>query len=83
MDERRLRQFFHFTEEDLLANRRGQFSEHQKKRLSREAEAEQASARSSAVILFVIAAAALAVGLEKVCRSSARLMPCTNRACAK
>ena len=63
MDERRLRKFFHFTEDDLLANRRGQFSEHQKKRLGQEAKAEQASARSSATILFVIAAAGLAVGL--------------------
>jgi hypothetical protein len=63
MDERRLRKFFHFTEEDLLANRRGQFSEHQAKRLSQEAKAEQASARSSAAILFVIAAAGLAIGL--------------------
>ena len=63
MDERRLRKFFHFTEDDLLANRRGQFSEHQKKRLGQEAKAEQASARSSATILFVIAAAGLAIGL--------------------
>jgi hypothetical protein len=63
MDERRLRKFFHFAENDLLANRRGQFSEDQKKRLSQEAKAEQASARSSAAILFVIAAAGLAVGL--------------------
>lgn len=63
MDERRLRKYFHFTEDDLLANRRGQFSERQKKRLSQEAKAEQASARSSAAILFVIAAAGLAVGL--------------------
>ena len=63
MDERRLRKFFHFTENDLDANRRGQFSEDQKKRLSQEAKAEQVSARSSATILFVIAAAGLAVGL--------------------
>ena len=63
MDERRLRKFFHFTEDDLLANRRGQFSEGQKKRLSQEAKAEQVSTRSSAAILFVIAAAGLAVGL--------------------
>ena len=63
MDDRRLRNFFHFTENDLDANRRGQFSEDQKKRLSREAKAERASARSSATILFVIAAAGLAVGL--------------------
>lgn len=51
MDQRRLRKFFHFTEDDLVANRRGQFSEQQKKRLSQEAKAEQASARSSAAIL--------------------------------
>lgn len=63
MDERRLRKFFHFTEDDLLANRRGQFSAQQKKRLSQVAKAEQASARSSAAILFVVAAAGLAVGL--------------------
>lgn len=63
MDERRLRKFFHFTEEDLLANRRGQFSDRQKERLSQAARTEQASARSSAAILFVIAAAGLAIGL--------------------
>jgi len=63
MDERRLRKFFHFAEDDLLANCRGQFSEHQMKRLREEAKAEQASARSSAAILFVIAAAGLTVGL--------------------
>lgn len=63
MDERRLRKLFHFTEDDLPANRRGQFSELQMKRLRQEAKAEQASARSSAGILFVIAAAGLAVGL--------------------
>ena len=63
MDERRLRKFFHFTENDLDANRRGQFSEAQKKRLRQEAKNEQASARSSAAILFVIAAAGLAIGL--------------------
>ena len=63
MEERRQRKFFHFTEDDLLANRRGQFSEHQKKRLGQEAKAEQASARSSAAILFVVAAAGLAIGL--------------------
>lgn len=63
MDERRLRKFFHFTEDDLLANRRGRLSEHQKKRLSQRAKAEQASARSSAIILFAVAAAGLAIGL--------------------
>lgn len=63
MDERRRRKFFHFTEDDLLANRHGQFSDHQKKRLSQEAKAEQASARSSAAILFVIAVSGLAIGV--------------------
>jgi len=63
MDERRLRRYFHFTEADLLANRRGQLSAGQLKRLSQRAKAEQASARSSAIILFVVAAAGLAVGL--------------------
>jgi len=63
MDEQRLRKFFHFNEEDLLANRRGQFSERQKKRLRQQAKVEQASARSSATILFVIAATGLAIGL--------------------
>jgi len=63
MDERRVRKFFHFTENDLLANRRGQLSEPQKRRLSQAARAEQASARSSAAILFVVAAAGLAIGI--------------------
>ena len=62
MDERRLRKFFHFTENDLDANRRGQFSENQKKRLLNEARAEQKSARESATILFVVAAIGLALG---------------------
>ena len=63
MDEQGLRKFFHFTAADLLANRRGQFSEGQKKRLRQAAKAEKASARSSAVILFVIAAAGPAIGI--------------------
>ena len=63
MDERRLRKLFHFTEADLAANRRGQFSEGQKKRLSEEACKERKSARESAAILFVIATAGMAVGL--------------------
>jgi len=63
MDEQRLRKFFHFAKADLLANQRGQFSDEQKKHLSQQAKAEQASARSSAFILFVVAAAGLAVGL--------------------
>jgi hypothetical protein len=63
MDERRLRKFFGFTEQDLLANRRGQFSEAQMKRFSTQAKAERAAARSSAATLFVIAAAGLAIGL--------------------
>ena len=63
MDERRLRTFFHFTENDLAANCHGQFSEQQRNRLSQEARTEQASARSSATIVFVIAAAGLVVGV--------------------
>ena len=63
MDERHLRKFFHFTEADLLANRRGQFSEPQKQRLRQSARVEQAAARSSATILFVVAAAGLAIGI--------------------
>ena len=63
MDERRLRKFFHFTEDDLAANRRGQFSENQKKRLDAEARKERKSARESAAILFVIAAAGMAIGI--------------------
>jgi hypothetical protein len=62
MDERRLRKYFHFTENDLEANRRGQFSENQTKRLMDEARAEQKSARDSAMILFVVAAVGLAFG---------------------
>lgn len=63
MNEQRMRKFFHFTEADLLANRRGQFSDRQKKRLSQQVKTEKSSARSSAVILFVIAAAGLTIGL--------------------
>ena len=63
MDERRLRKFFHFNENDLTANRRGQFSEKQKKRLDAEAKKEQKSARESAAILFVIAAAGMILGI--------------------
>lgn len=62
MDERRLRKLFRFTEKDLDANRRGEFSENRKKRLLTEAKAEQKSAWESAMILFVVAAAGLAVG---------------------
>ena len=63
MNEQRLRKFFRFTEADLLANRRLQFSESQKQRLSQDAKKEQASARSSAVILLVVAGAGLAIGV--------------------
>jgi hypothetical protein len=63
MEERRQRKFFHFNEDDLLANRRGQFSERQKQRLEQEAKEERTSARSSAAILFVVATAGLAIGL--------------------
>ena len=59
MDERRLRKLFHFNENDLAANRRGQFSENQKQRLDAEAKQERKSARESAAILFVIAAAGM------------------------
>ncbi|HET9909802.1 MAG TPA: hypothetical protein VFQ23_24350 [Anaerolineales bacterium] len=63
MDERRLRKLFQFTEADLEANRRGQFSEKQRKRLLDQARAEQKSAWESATILFVVAAVGLAFGL--------------------
>ena len=63
MDERRLRKFFHFNENDLIANQRGQFSEDQKNRLDAEARKERKSARESAAILFVIAAAGMIVGI--------------------
>ena len=63
MDERRLRKFFHFNENDLAANQRGQFSENQKKRLEAKARKERKSARESATILFVIAAAGMIVGI--------------------
>ena len=63
MDERRLRKFFHFNEADLAANRRGEFSADQKKRLDAEAKKERKSARESAAILFVIAAAGMLVGI--------------------
>ena len=62
VDERRLRKYFRFTENDLEANRRGQFSEKQKKRLLDEASAERKSARDSALILFEVAAVGLAFG---------------------
>ena len=63
MDERRLRKFFHFTENDLEANRHGQLSDSQEKKLSAQARAEQKSARDSATILFVVAAMGLGLGL--------------------
>ena len=63
MDERRLRKFFHFNENDLAANQHGQFSENQKKRLDAEAKKERKSARESATILFVIAAAGMIIGI--------------------
>lgn len=63
MDERRLGKFFHFNEADLAANRRGEFSEDQKKRLDAEAKKERKSARESAAILFVIAAAGMLIGI--------------------
>ena len=63
MDERRLRKFFHFNENDLSANQRGQFSEDQKKRLDTEAKKERKLARESSTILFVIAAAGMIIGI--------------------
>ena len=63
MDEIRLRRLFHFNEDDLAANRRGYFSEKQIIRLDEEAKREQKSAWGSAVILFLIAAAGMAVGI--------------------
>lgn len=63
MDVRRLRNLFRFNEEDLLANRRGHFSEKQKLRLEAEAALGRKSARQSAIILFVIAVAGMTVGI--------------------
>ena len=63
MDERRLRKFFQFNETDLAANRHGEFSEDQIKRLDTEAKKERKSARESAAILFVIAAAGIIMGI--------------------
>ena len=63
MNEQRLRKFFHFNENDLVANQGGQFSEDQKKRLDAEAKKERKSARESSAILFVIAAAGMIVGI--------------------
>ena len=63
MDVRRLRRLFHFNEEDLAANRRGQFSKRQLQRLDAQARTEQKSGWGSALILFVIAAAGMAVGI--------------------
>ena len=62
MDKRRLQKYFMFTENDLEANCRNEFSAGQKKRLSFEARAEQKSSRDSAVILFVIALLGMALG---------------------
>lgn len=64
MDERRLRRLFRFNEADLAANRRGHFSENQIRRLEAEARKERKSAWESAAILFVIAAAGMAVGIS-------------------
>jgi hypothetical protein len=63
MDELRLRRLFHFTEEDLLANRRGHFSGKQIMRLESEAKRERKSAWELAAILFAIAAVGMAVGI--------------------
>jgi hypothetical protein len=63
MDEIRLRRLFHFNEADLAANRRGHFSEKQIVRLDAEAKQERKSAWGSAAILFLIAAAGMAIGI--------------------
>lgn len=63
MDEIRLRRLFHFNEDDLAANRRGYFSEKQFVRLDEIAKRERKSAWESAAILFVIAAAGMAIGI--------------------
>jgi hypothetical protein len=63
MDEIRLRRLFHFNEEDLAANRRGHFSEKQIVRLDAEAKRERKSSCGSAAILFLIAAAGMAIGI--------------------
>lgn len=63
MDETRLRRLFHFNEADLAANRHGYFSEQQIIRLDAEAQRERKSAWGSAAILFLIAAAGMAIGI--------------------
>jgi hypothetical protein len=63
MDELRLRRLFHFNEADLAANRRGHFSEKQIIRLGAEAKRERKAAWGSAAILFLIAAAGMAIGI--------------------
>ena len=63
MDDQRLKKLFQFTETDLSANRQGRLSAGQLKRLAQQAQAEQKSARESAVILFAVAAVGLALGL--------------------
>jgi hypothetical protein len=63
MDERRLKKYFHFNDNDLFYNRTGRLSEIQSKRLLEQAKEEQKSARDSAGILFVIAAFGMLVGL--------------------
>ena len=63
MDNHRLGDFFHFNDFDLHANCSGKLSENQIKRLTTAAKVGQKSARDSATILFVIAAAGLTVGL--------------------
>lgn len=63
MDVRRLRRLFHFNEEDLAANRRGRFSEKQLQQLYNDARSERKSAWGSAAILFLVAAAGMAIGI--------------------
>lgn len=63
MSVQRLRKLFRFNEEDLAANRRGRFSEKQLQQLEHEARKERKSARESAALLFLVAAAGMAVGI--------------------
>lgn len=63
MDVLRLRRLFHFSEEDLAANRRGHLSEKQITRLSAHAKQERKSAWGSAAILIVIAIVGMAIGI--------------------
>jgi len=63
MDDKRLRKYFKFTENDLSANRKGEFSPEQKKQISFTIKAQKKSSRESAVILFIIASVGMGLGL--------------------